>query len=637
MAEVMNLSPAQRSVVEAPIGGPMIVLASAGSGKTRVLTERVRFICSQTKKEGVIAFTFTNAAAAELKVRLQDSSDLEDRLWVGTIHSIAQRMLEQYGHTVGLPGDFHIFERDQDRLEVFLQSLRDAGVDIDEYLQVTDQRELRSRERTLQRYLAAFAVIKREMLAEEEVEGRFPEEPGVWRVFQDYQRALIASGGVDFDDILVIAHRLLLTQEWVGGIYRAKYKHLCVDEAQDLNRIQYEFIKALSGSSIRSVMMVGDPHQMIYGFNGSNAAYMTVNFLRDFGAKQYVLSENYRSTKAVIAAANKLKPQAQETSQYALQGAVSIAAFPNEEAEAQAVIETIKEILSLGTHPEIEGPLSLEKIVVIARNRFAFAPLEKELKQQELPYYFRKGDRSADPTSIFGRVLDYGLRLKTNPRNWIDAKKLVSLLGAHKSSDGSVPITLDDLSNSMSQSVPFPFLLRSLLVRLDALDTEDPNMRKFVSELEAELASASLGQSSEHERFELERSVAEFREFAECWTTFKAKGLGSSLVAFRNAMALGQLQKEQQPNGLALSTVHTMKGLEKDIVFLIHMCEGLFPDYRAEAPDKLDEERNAAFVAVTRARRWLYISYPQTRILPWGAVKNQQRSRFLDEIEHFPS
>ncbi|MDX0409913.1 AAA family ATPase [Sinorhizobium medicae] len=632
MAEV-NLSPAQRSVVEAPIGEPMVVLASAGSGKTRVLTERVRYICSQTNKDGIIAFTFTNAAAAELKARLQDSINNEDRLWVGTIHSIAQRMLEQYGQTIGLPGDFHIFERDQDRMEVFLQSLRDAGVDIDEYLQVPDQQELRSRERALQRYLAAFAVIKREMLAENEVHGRFPEEPGVWRIFQDYQRALITSGGVDFDDILVLAHRLLLTQEWVGGIYRARYKHVCVDEAQDLNRIQYEFIKALSGSSVKSVMMVGDPNQMIYGFNGSNATYMTTTFIQDFGARQYILSENYRSTKSVIAAANKLKPLAQETSQYALQGAISLAAFPDEEAEAKSVVATIKQILTLGAHPEIEGPLSLDKMVVIARNRFAFASLEKELKQQEVPFFFGKGERSAEATSIFGRILDYGLRLKINPKNWIDAKKLVSLLGAQLDSDDEGAITLNRLSDGMGQSVPFPSLQHSLLIHLNALDIEEPNMRKFVSEMERELASVAPDKSSEDERFELERSIEELREFADCWTAFKAKGLGSSLVAFRNAMALGQLHKEQQPNGLILSTVHTMKGLEKDIVFLIHMCEGVFPDYRAQTSGQLNEERNAAFVAVTRARRWLYISYPQTRKLPWGAIKPQRRSRFLDEIE----
>lgn len=631
MAEV-NLSTAQHSVVEAPIGEPMVVLASAGSGKTRVLTERVRYICSQTKRDGLIAFTFTNAAAAELKARLQDSLNSEDRLWVGTIHSIAQRILEQYGQTIGLPGDFHIFERDQDRMEVFLQSLRDSGVDIDDYLQVQDHRELKNRERTLQRYLAAFAVIKREMLVEDEVHGRFPEEPGVWRIFQDYQKALIASGGVDFEDILVLAHRLLLTQDWVGGIYRAQYKHIFVDEAQDLNRIQYEFIKALSGSS-RSVMMVGDPNQMIYGFNGSNAAYMTTNFVQDFGARRYVLSANYRSTKSVIAAANKLSPLVQETDRYALQGALSISAYPDEDAEAKSIVATIKQILNLGAHPEIEGPLSLDKMVVIARNRFAFSSLERELRQQKIPFFFGKGERSAEATSTFGRVLDYGLRLKINPKNWIDAKKLVSLLEAQLQPDDETTVTLKRLAEGMGPSVPFPSVQHSLLVRLNDLDVEEPNIRKFVSEMEKELGRVALNNSSEDERFELERSLEELKEFADCWTMFKSKGLGSSLVAFRNAMALGQLHKEQQQYGLILSTVHTMKGLEKDIVFLIQMCEGVFPDYRAQTPAKLNEERNAAFVAVTRARRWLYISYPQTRKLPWGATKPQRRSRFIDEIE----
>ncbi len=139
----------------------------------------------------------------------------------------------------------------------------------------------------------AFSVIKRELLVEEDTKIRFADKPGLWKIFQDYQYALLNSGGIDYDDILVYSRKLLLNQTWIADIYRAKYKHLCVDEAQDLNLLQYEFLRALCGKRISSVMMVGDPNQMIYGFNGSSSDYLCKHFVQDFSANRYRLTENY--------------------------------------------------------------------------------------------------------------------------------------------------------------------------------------------------------------------------------------------------------------------------------------------------------------------------------------------------------
>ena len=159
----MNLSQAQRQIVEAPIGGAIQVLASAGSGKTRVLTERIRYILETTKKEGVIALTFTNKAAEEMNTRLAHSEHIQDRAWIATTHSVAQRILEKYGHTIGLPTDLHIYDRDRG-MEVFLQSLRDDGIEVDKYLDISDSNELKSREKKLQTYMDIFSKIKRELL-----------------------------------------------------------------------------------------------------------------------------------------------------------------------------------------------------------------------------------------------------------------------------------------------------------------------------------------------------------------------------------------------------------------------------------------------------------------------------------------
>jgi DNA helicase-2/ATP-dependent DNA helicase PcrA len=171
-----------------------------------------------------------------------------------------------------------------------------------------------------------------------------------------------------------------------------------------------------------------------------------------------------------------------------------------------------------------------------------------------------------------------------------------------------------------------------LLLTIDGLDVENPNIPKFIKELDIALKSSVENEQStlnDEIEEEVRLSLEELNEFSCAWTKFKRKGLGDSLTAFRNALALGQLSDHDIDGGLTLSTVHTMKGLEKDIVFLIGMCEGVFPDYRAKIAKELEEEEKNAFVAVTRARRWLYMSYPKHRMMPWGDIKHQAESRFI--------
>jgi len=631
---MFTLSESQSAIVHAEFDQAIQVLASAGSGKTRVLTERVRYILGKTKKDGVIALTFTNKAAEEMVERLADCPQINERTWIATIHSVAQRVLEKYGHTVGLPSELHIYDRDQDRMEVFLQSLRDDGVDIDEYLNISDSKELKSREKNLQSYMDIFSRIKRELLTEWDVANEYPDS-NIWKIFQDYQAALINSGGIDYDDILVCAYKILLTQEWVAKIYRSQYKHVCVDEAQDLNKAQYEFIKAFCGDSIKSVLMVGDPNQMIYGFNGSSKDYLCQFFVDDFSPQQYELKENYRSTKAVIRVANKLKPDSQKEMEYALEGGVNISEFENEEAEARAIIGTLHHLLNLKYHNEIEGEITLNKIVIIARNRFVFTKLESLLKVEKIPYSLRKGERQLEPSTKFGKVLDYAIRVKLNPKDWVDGKKLCQVLNVSMPETWGATTLLELAAKISPSSNDNSDLLAHLLSEINGLDVDNPKIPKFVKDFNASLTALVKSQNeiTDIKSEDIRLSLEELNEFNNAWTRFKRKGLGDSLGAFRNALALGQLSESSAENGLTLSTVHTMKGLEKDIVFLIGMCEGVFPDYRASSASELEEERNNAFVAVTRAKRWLYISYPKQRMMPWGDAKFQKKSRFVQEIE----
>lgn len=629
---MINLSTAQSKIVHAPIGQPMQVLASAGSGKTRVLTERVRHIIENTRKDGVIALTFTNKAAEEMQARLDGVEGIEERCWIATIHSVAQRILDQYGHTIGLPSELHIYERNLDRKTVFLQSLRENGIDVDAFLNVPDENTKKDRERIIQNYMDQFSIVKRELLNEEEVKKKYVSDENFWMIFQAYQKALLESGGIDFDDILVYAHRILLEQQWCGEIYRAKYKHVCVDEAQDLNRAQYEFIKALCGDKIKNIMMVGDPNQMIYGFNGSSHDYLCQQFMKDFNPGKFELKENYRSSRAVIHLANKLKPGSQVESDIAFDGRSHIEALQDEKTEALWIFNKINELLQEKSNREIEGEISLNNMVVIARNRFVFQTLEKCLQEKHIPYSLQKGERQVEPSSTFGKVFDLAIRLRLNPKDWVDGKKLCAVLKiAIPDAWGGENLLQEFADDALDRDIPFPKIQADLLRAIQNLNLDQPNIPKLCSDLKKSIET--LVSNSSDGDIELERSLQELQAFRECWTTFKNKGLGESLSSFRNAMALGQLTKEYNPFGLTLSTVHTMKGLEKDIVFLMGMCDGVFPDYRAHSKQEIEEECNNVFVAVTRSRRWIYITYPQQRKMPWGDAKAQSPSRFIMEMQ----
>ena len=651
---MINLSKEQKKIIEQDLNQSVQVLASAGTGKTRVLTERVRHILNHTKKEGIIALTFTNKSAEEMKTRLDNSDSAIGRCWIATIHSVAQRIVEQYGHTIGLPSNLNIYDRDQDRKTIFLQSLTNNSFSIEDLMQ--DNKGLdnkKVREQTIQKYMDNFSKIKRNLMTSAEIKKEYGEK--VLYVFQNYHKELKTSGGIDFDDILVYAHRILIEQPGCVRIYGTKYRYIFVDEAQDLNKAQYELIKALSGYKNQTVMMVGDPDQMIYGFNGSSKNYLCQNFIQDFSPLTFKLKKNYRSSKIVVRLANKLKPNSQVESDFALKGKYKIKDLDDETLEAEWILQKIKEILNTQNHPDIEGPISLNNMVVIARNRFVFQELEKTLKKDKINYWFKKSKPLLEPESRIGKVLDLSLRLKLNPRDWISGKKLYSLLAVSFPNQWPEGLSVTTLVESLDpSSISFIDLIKKTLRGIENLDIENPNMLKLFSSINKDIqkelnllknnhsATNSIAEKKwESLLQELEIFKKDMDELKKYWRLFRLKKSETSLLAFKNSLSLGELipkdTESMHAPALILSTVHTMKGLEKDIVFLIGMCEGVFPDYRAKSLHEIEEEKNNAFVAVTRSRRWIYITYPKNRKMPWGDIKSQQESRFVSEMKNTQS
>ena len=385
---MIQLSEKQAEIVNFPIGNAIQVIATAGTGKTRVLTERIRFILTQTKKDKIIALTFTNKAAEEMQNRLANIPEVQDRVWIATIHSVAQGILEKYGHLIGLPKDLHIYENDRDRMEMFIKSLREGGIDIDKYLNIENKDERKKVDKILKDYMSAFSKIKRENLSESDVIKEYNNKT-VWKKFKDYQVALLESNGIDYDDIIIYAQQILLENPNVARNYRVQYKHICVDEAQDLNKSQYNFIKTFCGDVIKSLLMVGDPDQMIYGFNSSSEKFLCEDFIIDFSPDKFHLKENYRCTKAIVDIANRLKPNKQLSSDYALEGKVCITSYESEEDEALGVVNKIKEIMLDNQTNEIEGGISLDKIVIIGRTKFVLDKVAEELSKNNLSYYFK--------------------------------------------------------------------------------------------------------------------------------------------------------------------------------------------------------------------------------------------------------
>jgi len=251
------------------------------------------------------------------------------------------------------------------------------------------------------------------------------------------------------------------------------------------------------------------------------------------------------------------------------------------------------------------------------------------LVEFNIPFYYKKSDKHEEPSSVLAKILDLAIRLRLNPKDWVDGKKLCEVLDIDSPKEWGNKNILDFYIGKINANSPLGHIHKTALIEINNINLQQPNIIKLVKNLESDLTKIL---EKYEKKDEIERSILEVNFFRDCWLDFKRQGLGDSLLAFRNSIALGQVSDRKTPKGLALSTVHTMKGLEKDIVFLMGMCEGVFPDYRAESKKEIEEERNNAFVAVTRARRWIFVTYPNSRKMPWGDSKKQIISRFAKEF-----
>ncbi|MGN0565601.1 MAG: ATP-dependent helicase [Candidatus Limousia pullorum] len=608
----MQLSQKQLQIVNHK-DGALLVEAGPGSGKTRVLIERIKCLLSSSKRGKVLALTFSNLAADEMKDRLSEDRAFEeqlDRVTAGTIHSFCLDLVQSRGNLIGLNSDMVLFESEDDRKtvlkDVFLenQNLKDFLV------------RQQDKNQIIQRILQLITEQKKRFVLPENcsVKDPFP------LIYSEYNQKLIDQNAMDFDDILFFAYRILTENPSVVRVYNSLYRYICIDEAQDLNFAQYQVIKALCGDSFNNVMMVGDANQSIYGFNGSDSDFMTKSFVDDFSPVIYKLNDNYRSAKRIVEFANRLEHYDSVTN-YVYDGELLAKKLEDESAEAKFVADKIEELIQNG-HPDVEGQLSVNRMAVIARNKYVFSHLEKELSDRNIPFSFKKNSTGIDNESEYMKVFGLAIRILINRKDYIHLTQLKKVVGfSDNIADNKNGITI--LREVLAKTD-----YESMIPALEALSKEVLNFSTALNCLDNILSSFD-----DDERYFISMDIQQWRTHWNKYCMLVPRE-NRTLTSFRNQISLGKTREAEDNNGIALLTAHMSKGLQFDVVFIIGLSEGTFPDYRAIKADgsQLSQEMNNMYVAVTRAKRLCYMTYPEKKRMPWGDIKYQSPSRYIKDI-----
>lgn len=603
-----RLSDQQMRVVN-HVDGPLLVVAGPGSGKTRVLTERVRALLTDVAGHfRVLALTFTNKAADEMRERLSDLGEVRQRAFVGTLHGFCLDMLSERGKFVGVEGTPNIFEQFKDRKEILLKAIADDPLLEQEINNIPEAKE---RGQRVDGWLQMISRIKAHPITCAVLDDEMEQ-----RVLDAYDAGMRACNAYDFDDLLLLTYQLLTNNPKLADFYRRLYRFICIDEAQDLNEAQYAVICALCGESFKNVMLVGDPRQSIYGFNTSSPKYME-RFGDEFVAERIELTENFRSSRAVVEKARSLDPNYTVVGQVPIAGECKVMAGEDSEDEAKFIADKLASLFAEG-HVDVEGPITPSSCAVLGRTRFALIEVEKELRARAIPFYRRL---TANHENESDAVEDFqlALRLVANPRDRLHFSALAKrwkvappthVVEATPAIEGMASLSSNPCAAVVGNAIA---AIVNNSAKLDLMPAFDV-LKGYADRLEEEARRA------------IYEDVA---VFALEWDQYLRSGSsGRSIVSFMSSKALGSTQKATR-DGVGLLTVHSAKGLEFDVVFVVGMAEGTFPDFRARPGPTMEEEKRSAFVAVTRSRRLLYLSYPQWRLMPWGDWRQQSPSRFL--------
>jgi DNA helicase-2/ATP-dependent DNA helicase PcrA len=671
---LQSLNPEQRAAVALP-SEHALILAGAGSGKTRVLTTRIAWLLAtgQVGPGNVLAVTFTNKAAKEMMTRLTAMLPVNVRgMWIGTFHGLCNRFLRAHYKLANLPQGFQILDT-QDQLSAVKRLMKQHNVD-----------EERFPAKELQWFIAG---AKEEGLRPATVEARSADDRRKVEIFQLYEDQCQREGVVDFAELMLRSYELLRDNDPIREHYRRRFHHILIDEFQDTNTLQYKWIKMFAGPG-NAVFAVGDDDQSIYAFRGARVGNMA-DFVREFDVKHQIkLEQNYRSYSNILDSANALIAHNKSRLGKNLrtdQGAgepVRIYEAPTDMAEAQWMVEEIRQLAREDT-PRHE-------IAVLYRSNAQSRVIETALFNAAVPYRVYGGLRFFERAEIkhalaYLRLLENPnddtsfLRVVNFPARGIGARSIEQLQDAARASGASLHDAVRSTTGKAGAN------LAAFVAKIDTMrtETEGLTLREIIDVMlqQSGLLDFYKGERDGADRIEnLEELVNAAESFVtqegfgrdavalpvdELGTVLRqspaSQGLDPSLpevnepapdyvppdaetgetlsplAAFLTHAALeaGDNQAQAGQDAVQLMTVHSAKGLEFDCVFVTGLEEGLFPSERSLADyDGLEEERRLMYVAITRARKRLYLSYSQTRLLH-GQTRYNVRSRFFDELpEH---
>ncbi len=589
-----DLNDSQRQAVTHP-GGPLLILAGAGSGKTRALTYRAAYLIMEKKlaPERLLLTTFTNKAAQEMQLRLE--SLVHQRLpFAGTFHSLCARILRRHGPAIDLDRDFLIYD-DDDQLSLIKKILKSNNLDPKEH-----------RPRT---YLSQIESCKQELVSASEYQSiaRGPNQQSLALIYHTYETQLKENNALDFNDLLMKTVQLLRTQSKVLDYYQNQFIHVLIDEYQDTNKSQYHLTKLLSGKH-HNLTVVGDASQAIYSWRGADY-HNLLSLKNDFPELTTIkLEQNYRSTQNILDAAhgvignNTRHPILTLFTQKSGQGdQVTIKELKDEYAESRYLLETIQSLRR--TYPH----LKLKDFVVLYRTNAQSRVLEEVFLGEGVPYILVGGVKFYERKEVKD-VLSY-LRLFHNPRDQVSRDRLQKL-GKRQL------VTFESWAAGFKSSLaPLP-LLQKILEVTNYLDRYDQDIPEDAARIE-----------NVNELFSVAQNFSTLTEFLENVALVEQDTLKQGWVTPNASISLAEAQ-----DAVIFMTLHASKGLEFDTVFMIGLEEGLFPHSRSLfTQEALEEERRLCYVGMTRAKHRLYLTYAQSRII-FGSRNQNPPSRFLSEI-----
>jgi DNA helicase-2/ATP-dependent DNA helicase PcrA len=629
-----TLNPVQREAV-LHADGPVLIVAGAGSGKTRILTHRMAYLIREmgVSPFAILAITFTNRAANEMAERVEAllGERVAKGMWVLTFHSSCVRILRREHHRLGLPASFSIYD-ESDTQRVVSMCLKEANLDVKRF--------------PPRGVAAVIGKAKDHLISPEEFADQASNwyERSVADVYRAYQRRLQAAGALDFDDIIVRTVNLFRSQPEVLEHYQERFTHILIDEYQDTNRAQYHLVNLLA-SKHRNLCVVGDADQGVYSWRGATIQNL-LEFEKDYpDAAVFVLEQNYRSTQNILSVANALiehnlerKPKSLWTEAPGGEMVVRVRAN-DEHDEAWFVAEEITRLTD-------EGPYRYGDVAVFYRTNAQSRVLEDVLSRAGLPYRVVGGVRFYERREVKD-IIAY-LRLLVNPADVVSARRVV---GAPKRGIGEATVAAlegfardeeitflesarrveeIDVLGSRARGAVAGFV--RLIDSLRALVEDGTSVSGLVEAAYTE--SGYMAELEAERTVEAEGRVENLKELVGVAAEFEARSEEAGLADFLEQIALvtDQDEYEDAESTVTLMTLHTAKGLEFPAVFVVGMEDGVFPHYRSMGdPSQLEEERRLAYVGITRARERLYLTHAWSRNL-WGGSSFNPPSRFLGEI-----